>query len=63
MSSRLRTLTRRNLILMGCVLALGLVLALRPDTVTSIEGQLTRKLDEAAERRRLAEIERRFSRR
>lgn len=28
------------------------------DTVTSIEGQLTRKLDEAAERKRLAEIER-----
>lgn len=37
MNSRLRTLTRRNLILMGAVVVLGLILALRPDTVTSID--------------------------
>ncbi len=37
MSSRLRTLTRRNLILLGCVVVLGVILAVRPDVTASID--------------------------
>ena len=39
MSSRLRRLTHRNMILAGCVVVLGIVLAVRADTVTSVDRE------------------------